>query len=305
MPSSTHLGSGSGQSWFVSARAGTLVARRELLDRLPRGLAAALADHDALIEEIWSDGPRVFLRAGSRSGALFARFSHDRLDEARYAHELAARREVGTRGLLRTPVVLDSGPGWFLEVAVEAQPCRGAHAIDTVVAAASAVADLRLPNAPRTGHWYSRAWRTLSLISRIRASELRYADYHASLRALAACRLPLVTSHGDFRPENVLLHAGAAWVVDWEYSGRRPAGYDLMQFWCELEREGDRGRLFASVLELVGVKWRNELERLRYAVVVRTVAEQLLYGEQGRRAQRRGERLSALLSEARRTAGAA
>ena len=56
----------------------------------------------------------------------------------------------------------------------------------------------------------------------------------------------------------------------------RPLCYDLMQFWCELERVADRERVFAAALELVGLDKRQELERLRFAVAVTSAEEKAL-----------------------------
>ena len=278
------------------------MTRRELLDRLPRGLAAALAGRDALIAEIWREGPRVFLRANSKSGALLGRYSRDPLDEIRYKHELAVRRVIGAHGFLRTPAVLDDGSGWLLESAIETEPCRGAHAVDTVVTAASALADLRLPEVPRELR-PPRRWRNeLQVALNIGSSGMSYGDYRAARRVLATSPLPNVTSHGDFRPDKVLLRAGAAWVIDWESSGSKPAGYDLMQFWCELERVGDRERLFVSTLELVGMRRRRELERLRFAVAVVTATKTLIAPETGVHDRDRERRLLSLVLEARESA---
>jgi hypothetical protein len=100
-------------------------------------------------------------------------------------------------------------------------------------------------------------------------------DLRASRRTLAEPGLPLVTSHGDFHRGNVLVSGGAAWVVDWELSGRRPAGYDLMQFWATLDLPEDRERLFETTVMSVGSAHRAELLRLRHALLVRTIAAKL------------------------------
>jgi thiamine kinase-like enzyme len=102
-------------------------------------------------------------------------------------------------------------------------------------------------------------------------SPLAQGDLAAAERIFADPGLPLVPSHGDYSPENILISGGAAWVVDWECSAQRPAGYDLMQLWSTLERAGDRERLFDSALEVVGTPQRTRLEALRYAVVVETI----------------------------------
>jgi hypothetical protein len=49
---------------------------------------------------------------------------------------------------------------------------------------------------------------------------------------LPACgnRLPTVLAHGDFQPANILADADRVWVIDWEYSHRRQAAYDILTF---------------------------------------------------------------------------
>ena len=58
---------------------------------------------------------------------------------------------------------------------------------------------------------------------------------------LPACgnRLPTVLAHGDFQPANILVDADRLWLIDWEYSGRRQAAYDVLTF--RLESRFTRG----------------------------------------------------------------
>src|SRR4051812_35806508 len=119
------------------------------LDALPRGLAAALAGRDALISDVRGAGKRVFVSVDTPEGKLFGRYSDDPADIEVFAHEEEARRIVGTRGMLRAPLVLDHGEGWLLEQALLSDRIRGAHAVDTAVAAVSRLVDLQLPRGPR------------------------------------------------------------------------------------------------------------------------------------------------------------
>ena len=52
-------------------------------------------------------------------------------------------------------------------------------------------------------------------------------------------RLPTVLAHGDFQPANILVDADRLWLIDWEYSGRRQAAYDVLTF--RLESRFTRG----------------------------------------------------------------
>jgi aminoglycoside phosphotransferase len=69
-----------------------------------------------------------------------------------------------------------------------------------------------------------RLWsQTLeSLVARIKA-----------LLPAGGNRLPTVMAHGDFQPANILVDADRIWLIDWEYSGRRQAAYDVLTFMLE------------------------------------------------------------------------
>src|SRR3954451_15691163 len=265
------------------------------LDALPRGLAAALAARDALISEVRGSGKRVVVTADTPEGKLVARYSDDVADGEVFAHEVEVRQIVGTRGLLRAPLVLDHGEGWLLEQALVSDRIRGAHAVDTAVAAVSRLVDLDLPRGPGAASAPRGPGRIQRRIQ-VAFSPLPVADLTAAERILADPGLPLRQSHGDFFPENLLLAHAALWVVDWERSGPRPAGYDLLQLWTALERTDDRERLFESTLELVGAGNRRLLEALRYAVAVETALRRLDEGPESKPA---ASRLLALLPELR------
>ena len=61
-----------------------------------------------------------------------------------------------------------------------------------------------------------------SLVARIKA-----------LLPVGGNRLPTVLAHGDFQPANILVDADRLWLIDWEYSGRRQAAYDVLTFILE------------------------------------------------------------------------
>jgi aminoglycoside phosphotransferase len=79
---------------------------------------------------------------------------------------------------------------------------------------------------PSSKQWF---FQTLeSLVVRIKA-----------LLPAGGDRLPTVLAHGDFQPANILADADRLWLIDWEYSGRRQAAYDVLTF--RLESRFTRG----------------------------------------------------------------
>jgi Phosphotransferase enzyme family len=221
------------------------------------------------VEQTWREDFRGYLVAHSPGGRLFGRWSDNPVDQATLEHEAAVREIVGAEGALRTPRVLDRGGSWLLEEAIDSEPCEGPENVDAVAAAAERIPQLDLPPAPMR---FGRRGGTIRRRVRLLRSPLPLRDVRASRRTLADPALPVVTSHGDFHRGNVLLKDETAWVVDWELSGERPAGYDLMRFWSTLEQAEDRDRLFEATVEFVGAVHRPALLRLRHALVVRTIA---------------------------------
>ena len=126
---------------------------------------------------------------------FFGRASSNSADFAVLEHEAAVRELIGTEGPLRSPAVVDLGPGWMLEQRIEHEPPVGDGAVDAIAAAAARIAELSLPSAPAP-----REASRLALSRRIRAlfSPLPFSDYLASRRVLADPGLPEVTCHGDF-----------------------------------------------------------------------------------------------------------
>jgi hypothetical protein len=234
----------------------------------PAELAVALRERQAHIVDSWSEGRRHYAIAGSPTGRLFARFSTDPADGRMFEHEAAVRARVGSGAALRSPPVLARGDSWLLEEAVGGSLVAGAASIDGALDAASQLADLALPELPSR----SRPLRTLNRRWRAVRSPLPTADIRAAREIRARSPLPLAASHGDFVPENLLFDGTALWVIDWELSGQRPMGSDLMQLWSMLESADDRERLFEGAVRIVGARSRGALLALRYAVVVATIS---------------------------------
>jgi hypothetical protein len=241
-------------------------------DRPPE-LSRALAERRATVTEVWRESRRVYLRATGPEGDVFARYTTNPDDEQTLTHEVAVREIVGSDGDLRSPAVLERGPSWLLEQAIAAEPCRGAAAVDTIVAAAAAISRLHLPDGPAP-RGYSPLTRLRSAARLVR-SPLPLRDLVTARRIFASTELPMVSAHGDFQRHNLLYSSGTLWVVDWELSGRLPAGLDLMKAWATLELDEDRERLFEAAVDLLGERQRGRLEQLRYAMAVTTLAGDL------------------------------
>lgn len=265
----------------------------------PVALVAALSALGAIISNLWREGRRAYVRAESPTGPLFSRYSTDRADVPVLEHEADVRQIIGDDGALRTPAVIEAGPGWLIEEQKDAQPVSGPEAIDSVLAAA---ADLPGRELPVVEH---ETVRTAALIAAARRrtklalSALPLRDVARARAIIAEPGLPQVTSHGDLHAGNVLVSDGDTWLVDWELSGDRPAGYDLMQLWPTLADEADRERLWRGAIDIVGRQHRRALAELRYALAVRTIANKLCSPDRFQRDFDGGRRILALLPDLR------
>jgi hypothetical protein len=181
----------------------------------------------------------------------------------------------------------------MLEDGMTSSDIRGPDVIDTVIAAATILQTMTMPvleRGPEKGGGGAFK-RRLKLFG----TGLKIRDVLTARRILAVPVLHPVTSHGDFHIGNVFYSDGALWVVDWELTDRRSAGYDLMQFWASVERDEDRDLLFERSVELVGEQHRRDLARLRYALLVRTIANKLGATREFNRDVEGGRRLLQLL----------
>jgi hypothetical protein len=264
----------------------------------PPDLVSAAASHQAEPLTLWREPPRAYVKLTSPSAPLFARYTTAPRDEPTLAHEAAVRDLVGVDGPLRAPPVIERGASWLLERWVPAAPCRGPEVVDAIVAAATALADLWLPPSPQAagrGRRLGALWRAPRLLR----SSLPGRDVLRARRLARESRLPVVTSHGDFHPGNIRVAQGAAWVIDWELSGSQPAGYDLMRLWATVDLAADRERIFEATLDLVGQARKDELVKLRYAMLVQTIAGKLASPAQFDRDPEGADELLRLLPEIR------
>jgi hypothetical protein len=240
---------------------------------IPRELARALSRLSAEVLSVERHRARAYVIAEAPGEPLFARFTSDAADEAVLAHEATVREAIGSGVALRAPPVIAHGSRWMIERRIDPAPPRGA-AVDRAVEAAAELADLSLPAIPRRGSAFLRPakWRRAIRMAR---SPLSVGEIRHARRLLAGSSLPRVTTHGDFHAGNLLGGDDGPWVVDWELSGRGPAGADLIRLWTTLDDDQDRARLFESTVELVGRARRRDLLLLRYALLVQTLIDKL------------------------------
>jgi hypothetical protein len=247
----------------------------ELPPDTPAALRAEVERREARLIDLergrYQHPRRTYLAFDTPSGRVHAHYSAKPEDGPLFAHEVAVRDLVGREGPLRAPAVLASGPNWMLAATVEPESLPPDVAVERIVAAALRVAELELPPSP----WPRRPGGRLGVIGRrlrLLRSPVSTRDVVAARRIVAECPLPLVTSHGSYQRNHVFLADGAAWVIDWEHSGKRPLGFDLMHYWSNLDDPQLRDLVFARTVEALGPRHERELKRLRYALLVRMIA---------------------------------
>jgi hypothetical protein len=238
---------------------------------LPAGLLAALDERGASVERWWREGPRTYVEATGDDGPLFARASSRSADVAVLEHEAEARRALAGQHAFRVPAVLATGRDWMLEQRVVSEPIRGTRVVGAAARAAVALAEAPVPSMTGTGPSRTGAQR-IDRVLRIVRGPLPVRDLLNARRVLASSSLPRAVAHGDFHEGNVLFAGGDVWLVDWELSGPKPAGYDLMQLWTTLSDSADREQVFAIAEDWLGRRHRQALAALRYVLLVHTIA---------------------------------
>jgi hypothetical protein len=186
--------------------------------------------------------------------------------------------------VLRAPPIVAHGPNWMLAATVEQEELPIEWKVERVVAAALEIPELRLPPSP----WPEHAGAVVVARRRLRLlrSPLPTRDVVAARRILADVSLPRVTSHGSYQRHHVFLADGAAWVIDWEQSGERPLGVDLLHYSANLDEAHERELVFETAVDAIGRRYERELRRLRYAVFVRLIASKLVDDAQPESARR-------------------
>jgi hypothetical protein len=165
------------------------------------------------------------------------------------------RREIETRRLagelgLPVPALDHVSPdgSWFKERYVSgtplnrlAEPVLARCAVKDAAAAMSVLLNRTLCEQPLDEYTEGLAARARSLISAsallsVMQKQSLFQSINRLLKVLSVegpsigGRVNTAMTHGDFQPANILLNRDGVWLIDWEYSARRQAGYDALVF---------------------------------------------------------------------------
>jgi hypothetical protein len=118
---------------------------------------------------------------------------------------------------------------------------------------------------PRVGH---------RLMLHRRSGLISTRDAAAILALANRCNRGWQFAHGDLTARNVLRdRAGALWLIDWEWAGLYPAGYDLAFLWFSLiDLPGGRAQVQAAVPA------RRETSFLLSAIIIQLLHQQMWLG---------------------------
>ena len=159
--------------------------------------------------------------------------------------ELAFRRSPEAE-ILPIPRLRVIGPkeAWFEEDYISATPLNrlsntktAARALDKALEALRKLTQQTLAEESLTDYTSRRLGEINHLLPQVSClaeeRRKRLTDQARTLAGLAerlfasAQAVATAQTHGDFQPGNVLVGQGEVWLVDWEYTQRRQAGYDV------------------------------------------------------------------------------
>lgn len=159
------------------------------------------------------------------------------------ARELTTRLSARIAGV-RTPLLLEQAESgsWYCEQYISGTPInRLASRAAARAAATQAATGLQqmLMSTAVQEDVADYVARLQLLIDRLTAAnpllttaQRQAIDRLASVLVARACehngRLILALTHGDFQPANILANREGVWLIDWEFSGQRQAGYDAL-----------------------------------------------------------------------------
>lgn len=157
--------------------------------------------------------------------------------------EISARQVAAAAGV-PAPRLLEvaADRSWYCEQYISATPVnRLAQPAQARAATAQVVGGLQRLLAATAQQEAASAYATglcAGIERQAAATRLLSAAQRAAVSGLAAALLArvetpietitLAASHGDFQPANILADGARVWLIDWEYSALRQAGYDAL-----------------------------------------------------------------------------
>ncbi|GFO69225.1 hypothetical protein GMLC_28040 [Geomonas limicola] len=155
-------------------------------------------------------------------------------------NELAVRHRFS---YLPIPDILESDAdnGWYSERLILGTPINRLRNRQIAARAIQQVMDPLFTMYTETQELCPRDWYRTELMDRIAGLIKKNTLLDGSTRDLLANALPRLfakvgghgiiattQAHGDFQPANILVGEGGPWLIDWEYTCRRQAGYDAL-----------------------------------------------------------------------------
>jgi hypothetical protein len=259
------------------------------------GIAPALANADDLVLLGGNHRLRLLDRAAGVAHVIAKAGANRAFLEA----EIALRAEATD---LPIPPLRHVGASatWFTEAYVAGTPANrlpsGSRRAQALGAAHGALRRLALRTMRRLGlrdYVESTVARLAGELDAAPALAGRRAEIERAARALAALAtrragtIDTAQTHGDFQPGNVLVDARALWLVDWEYTARRPSGFDALTYALAARfPDGLARRVRAAVLAepgttapllrgWPGVDWETRAGR-RHALILYLLEELLV-----------------------------
>ncbi len=221
---------------------------------LAKWSAPLLAQASLMVSPAIEDAQQKLIVAGNHKIRLLDRqagLAYGILKQGFHAdfmrRELATRQQAAELGL-PLPELIQVAPDqrWFAERYISGTPIN--RIADQIQArgAVKQAAKMLYTLIDRTAQEDDLNFYLTSLLERVKAcvtqnhmlkpdEQSRLCHFADQLCELAKRREPsqgwsitTALTHGDFQPANILVKENNVWLIDWEYSDRRQAGYDLL-----------------------------------------------------------------------------
>jgi hypothetical protein len=192
--------------------------------------------------------------------------------------ELQGRRWADGCGL-RTPPVVDSGPGWVVSRRWPDGEAAGPDFVRAAIEAADLIAAHDAPTwaTARPPLWRATSRGRLRRAARLAAGGMRLVEF-ARARRIGAHLPADSTAHGDFHPGNLLFDPERCElaVVDWTHLDAAPRHTDLVRLWGQLPDDADSAAVAEAVLARTSRRERASVGALWHWLALRQLAEHLV-----------------------------